>query len=85
MHEGNVDTESRSEHAHTRARRIANFWKIHAPFSLEAKDFGEENDVFSVEFHTGGVYLKAIPVAGETFIEGFHREHAALGGCGGCH
>lgn len=82
MHEGNIDAESRSEHAHTRARRVANLREIHGPFSLEAEDFGEKNDVFPVELHAGGVYLKAVPVSGQTLIEGFHREHlAALGAC----
>ena len=64
MHKGNVNAESRSEHAHTRTSRIANLREIHGPFSLKAENFGEEYDILAVELHAGGVYLKAVTVGG---------------------
>ena len=86
MHQGNVDAERRSKHAHTRTRGVSNLREIHIPFSLEALDFGEEYDVLAVKLHAGGVYLKAVTISGQALVKGFHRKHlAALGACGtGC-
>ncbi len=47
----------------------------------EGDDFGEEDDVFAVELHAGGVDLEAVVVAVEAGVEGVHGVHfAAFGG-----
>ena len=83
MYESNKDAESRSKHTHARTRGVANFQKIHDPLSLEAEDFGEEYDVFTVELHARGVHLKTITIGGQALVEGFHGEHLAAFRAGG--
>ncbi len=50
----------------------------------EGDDFGEEDDVFAVELHAGGVDLEAVVVAVEAGVEGVHGVHFASGCFGRC-
>lgn len=76
MDEADEDAESDAEHGRARdaefACRFAAAMEGFGTATFESQDFGEEDDVFAVELHAGGVDLETIVIPSKAFVQGFH-------------
>ena len=86
MDEGDEDAQREPEHGMAgllefRGHRAG---VLKGPLALlrESDDFSQEDDVFAIEFHAGGVDLEAVVGAVEDCVEGFHGVHFAFSGGG---
>lgn len=84
MDEGDEDAEGDAEHCASGSPEIGVRFAVVVEGFLallgKGDDFGEEDDVFAVEFHAGGVDLEAVVVAVQASVKGVHRVHFALFG-----
>lgn len=83
MHEGDVDAQGGAKHGCAGTEEVGGVGEGGSPGFVESEDFDEEDDVFAVELHAGGVYLEAVVAGVQAFVKGFHRVHLAALGAGG--
>ena len=82
VNEGHEDVKCDAEHGFACApefrRRVAGGGKGGTALLVESEHSGQEDDVFAVQLHGGGISLESFAfeaVGDKTLVEGFHGEH----------
>ncbi|KAL9000338.1 MAG: hypothetical protein Q9169_001055 [Polycauliona sp. 2 TL-2023] len=88
MDDGDEDAQSFMEHCLASTAEVgtanAGCVKGFLTCTVEVNDLAQEDDIFAVEFLTGGVNLEAVVIAGQTFVQAVDGVHfPLLFGCDG--